>query len=1069
MSVPFVEDFSPSALVVVADAKRWRTVLRPAVSWASLPDGRSLEPERVDPRSVSALSANRTLDLLEVGALLVVDLASLAPGVLDLLSWHARARSSTTMFLHVGEGDDAFAFHEFLVRSYQEEGDRAASSRLEIATRATVRLRSRPKEGPAGLDLASVKDNLTLRQRRDENGIGDAVKLADRDLLEGNVGGALNGMEAALRVEPDASDLLLRTALLHRVQSRWGPAIRLLERAVAIHPASIDAWRELGIARERGGASGAEEALRRALDRGEDFETLVALAHLLSRQGDTDEAGRLLERAMERSGWQLNLVLPTLELRTGRTRRIYVSPQERVRVERVLAIRGPQAETDPPEDAPWSCFDASRALLFLGREEEALAHAARARDYLTAPWQTATFGRFLSLFERAGPDVAPFRRALGIRADQAEEDRDRLAQDLPPYRAALRPPGWYVENVPCMHACPVGTDAGTYVHLLARGRFEDAYRVARGPNPFASVCGRICAAPWEDACRRGRIDEAVEIRSLKRFLTERLGVESPDSRLDRVLDGSTPPCIEGDAYISRLRKIGAGTTTGHRVAVVGGGPAGLAAAHDLAFLGHHVTLFEASDHLGGMMRHGIPVYRLPRDILDREIATILALGVEVRLEEGLSGERTLADLLAGGFEAVILASGAGRGRFLDVEGAELDGVVRAIEFLINLNEGFQMALGSRVVVIGGGNVAMDVARTARRGRPPRSVGEAATAVALEETFGPALQGRALWGRLEGETREVHVVARQPLGAWPAQRSVRGMEEVEEAMEEGVLFHPLRGVRRFLGKDGKLTAVELAEVIQLQDEHGRYAPVYGALAAETIPCDTVFLAVGQEPDLDYLAGTGAVRRTSRGLIEVVAETLATSMPGVYAAGDAAFGPRTLIEAVSDGKRAARNVHAYFAKGRTLPVRYTFEEVLPRTIPARADYDHLPRKSPPTVAVERRTGIAEVEGGFDEAAAVFQASRCLVCHVQTVYDGDLCIACGRCTEVCPFACLTFASPEDVEVPGLDPRAMAAAGRGRGPVLMLKDEERCIRCGLCAQRCPTGAMTMEMFQVTVEEPTS
>ncbi|HVG94633.1 MAG TPA: FAD-dependent oxidoreductase, partial [Planctomycetota bacterium] len=463
---------------------------------------------------------------------------------------------------------------------------------------------------------------------------------------------------------------------------------------------------------------------------------------------------------------------------------------------------------------------------------------------------------------------------------------------------------------------------------------------------------------------------------------------------------------------------------------------------------HRVTVFEATERLGGMMRLGIPEYRLPRDVLDREIEAILSLGVEVRTSAGLGAQRTLDSLMAEGFDAVFLASGAGRGRDLEVDGGDLDGVVRAIDFLINVNGGFRMDIGTRVVVVGGGNVAMDVARTARLGRPPDVRAPSGPARAL-----PGVG--ALRSAVSGGAKEVHLVARQPMGEWPAQRSVHGREEVEEAKREGLVFHPLRGVRRIVGEKGRAVAVELAEVVSLRDERGRYAPSYGAHAAETIPCDTVFLAIGQEPDLDYLAGTKALRRTRDGLIETDPETLATSLPGVYAGGDAAFGPRTLIEAVAEGKRAARNVHARLSGGRSLEFHATFTEVHPRSVAPAPDYDRIPRVEPSCVSVDRRTGIQEVEGSYDEAEARRQASRCLSCHVQTIYDGSLCIACGRCTDICPYHCLTLA-PADL-VGAADLPSLAAAGND---TVMVKDETSCIRCGLCAERCPTGAMTMETF---------
>jgi NADPH-dependent glutamate synthase beta subunit-like oxidoreductase len=359
--------------------------------------------------------------------------------------------------------------------------------------------------------------------------------------------------------------------------------------------------------------------------------------------------------------------------------------------------------------------------------------------------------------------------------------------------------------------------------------------------------------------------------------------------------------------------------------------------------------------------------------------------------------------------------------------------------------------------MGGGNVAIDVARTARLGRPPDVV-PLGDAEAGDDALPSPARG-ALRGAVAGEAHDVHVVARQQMGEWPAQRGVHGGQEIEAALAEGVVFHPLRGIRRILGEGGRVTAVELAEVVRLTDEGGRYAPLYGDHAAETIPCDTVLLAVGQEPDLDYLAGTAAVERTRDGLVRTDPETLATTLPGVYAGGDAAFGPRTLIQAIAEGKRAARSIHERLAGGAPPPRTHLFTEVHPRSARLAEAWDTTPREEPPVVELARRTGIARVDGVYDEAAARTQASRCLSCHVQTVYDGALCVACGRCTDVCPHACLSLVPEADVEVGG---RAVVDGAPGRAA--MLKDEDLCVRCGLCAERCPTGAMTLERYEVRV-----
>ena len=255
---------------------------------------------------------------------------------------------------------------------------------------------------------------------------------------------------------------------------------------------------------------------------------------------------------------------------------------------------------------------------------------------------------------------------------------------------------WLWENEPCRAACPVHTDAGAYVTAIAEGRYRDAYLIARGPNPFASICGRVCAAPCESACRRGTLDAAVSIRALKRFVTERFGVESfSAATVWHEAHGPVPPA------------------TGPSVGVIGGGPAGLSAAHDLRLAGHPVTVYEANERLGGMMVLGIPEYRLSRGVISREIEAILEMGVEAHTGFSVGRDASLRDLL-GRHDALFLAVGTGRARDLDLPGKDLDGVLRAIEYLLNVNQGFRVDLGERVVVVGGGNVAFDAARTALR-------------------------------------------------------------------------------------------------------------------------------------------------------------------------------------------------------------------------------------------------------------------------------------------------------------------------------------------------------------------
>jgi NADPH-dependent glutamate synthase beta subunit-like oxidoreductase len=618
-------------------------------------------------------------------------------------------------------------------------------------------------------------------------------------------------------------------------------------------------------------------------------------------------------------------------------------------------------------------------------------------------------------------------------------------------------------QVKCQAACPVNTDAGRYVQLIADRRDEDAFLVARAPNPFASVCGRVCAAPCEDACRRSSIDAAVSIRALKRFVTEKYGVEStrPDTQ-DRLHD---TPIAEGNRYANhvplRLFK-GAHeipTTSSRKVAVVGAGPAGLSAAHDLALLGYAVTIFEAAAEPGGMVRFGIPEYRLPRTLIRAEIDKILSLGVRLELNTPLSSAFGLSHLKTRGFDAVFLSVGVSKGRDLDVPGVELDGVVKAVDYLLNVNRGYRMDLGRRVVVIGGGFVAFDAARTAMRDGSAEEASAAADARVKEAIDSARAAVRA-------GARDVTVVSLENFDEMPVLRTTQGQEEFEEARKEGVKFITRRGAARFNGA-GRVTTIDLRRVVSVFDDAGRFAPRYDDADVVTVEADSCILAIGQKPDLSFLTEADHVALSPAGTIRVDAETLATSAPGVFAGGDVAFGPRNVIDAIANGKQAARSIHAYLAGQRSLDRKTTVEiEHLP-TLSYRmiAGFEELDRRAPPTLDVGRRTGIAEVETGYDEREARRQAARCLVCHVQTIYDPEKCVICNRCVDVCPEYCLALVPLDQLDIDDATRATLTARAEANGLPLaaMVKDDERCIRCGLCAIRCPTDAMTMERFTIT------
>ncbi|MDH4118943.1 MAG: FAD-dependent oxidoreductase [Acidimicrobiia bacterium] len=580
---------------------------------------------------------------------------------------------------------------------------------------------------------------------------------------------------------------------------------------------------------------------------------------------------------------------------------------------------------------------------------------------------------------------------------------------------------FYDENIPCLAACPVHTNAGMYVAAIADGNDELAYLTARLPNPFASVCGRVCAAPCEDACRRGQIDRPIAIRALKRFVTEQFGPETGNGRVWEKV--AAPPPVE------RPQSVG----------IVGGGPAGMACAHDLRRLGYRVTVYEATDKLGGAMWLGIPEYRLDRSVLAADIQAILDLGVEVQYETHLGTDVTL-DELRERHDAIFLGIGATLGRGLDIEGGDADGVFKAIEFLINMNRGFEVNVGERVVVIGGGDVAMDAARTALRAGDYASKRDDPAEIAAD--------GRSAM-------TEALDVARMSVRAGAKQITVISLEsreempahdfEVEEALEEGIEFIHRRGPASIRVADGRVSGIETIGVRSVFDSEGRFAPDFDTDDRETFEADTVILAIGQAIDLDALGDSGpeiGPRRT----IQIDWETGATSVDGIWSGGDAAKGPRTLIDAIADGRRSAAAIHESFggdhadqAPGRMVQLSqfHRLDDV----------YDRWQRVEIPTLETGRRMGLAEVELGFTPEQARCEAARCLRCFANILLDVQRCVLCALCADVCPLDLISLVPSEE-------------AGSPEGGTALLLDETKCIRCALCIERCPTDALSMGMW---------
>jgi len=627
---------------------------------------------------------------------------------------------------------------------------------------------------------------------------------------------------------------------------------------------------------------------------------------------------------------------------------------------------------------------------------------------------------------------------------------------------------WLESNFPCMQACPVHTQAGRYVSLIAQGRYEEAYRYARTPNPFASICGRVCGHPCEPACRRGQFDLPISIRALKRFVTERHG---PESRNPIDVFGGKPEVKYSE-----------------KVAVIGSGPAGMSAAHDLALLGYSVTIFEAAAVPGGMMHLGIPEYRLPRDVLQAQIREILDLGPRLNLNMRLGRDFTLEDLRRQGYKAVLMAFGLHRSRDLNLPGHELDGVVKGIDFLLNVNLGYRFEVGKKVVVIGGGNVAIDVARSAMREQQQKLLTDMANVVLPNELSSSEMDvamkefmdvSRAA---LRMGAREVQLVCLESRAEMPASE-----EEIEESVLEGIHLRPSLGPKQFVGKNGKLVGLEVTKCLSVFDENKRFNPKFEPGTETVIPCDTVILAIGQSSDLSFLKPEDGIESTRQGTLKINPDTLMTTAPGIFAAGDIAFGPRLIINAVADGKKAASEIDKFLRGPEWKPKDKYVQITVLNHHEMKTNYDEYSRLTVPALPIERRTGVAEVETGYTEEQARTEASRCLQCWINTIFEGNEangteCILCGGCVDVCPENCLSLVplksfafTEEEKERLGNERELRAVDLQHVSPEelnqvegsVMVKDETICIRCGLCAERCPVNTISMEAFEVFEQEP--
>jgi NADPH-dependent glutamate synthase beta subunit-like oxidoreductase len=612
------------------------------------------------------------------------------------------------------------------------------------------------------------------------------------------------------------------------------------------------------------------------------------------------------------------------------------------------------------------------------------------------------------------------------------------------FRVEIPETDYWRKQIKCQDACPVHTDARGYVRAIADGEYELAYLIARGPNPLASLCGLICGAPCEVNCRRGSLDSPIAIRPLKRFVADRFGPDAwknENSFLkDYLAKRIVPQLCESRNEIRRLlensERIKADSA---KVAIIGSGPAGLGCAHDLALLGITPVIFEMEKVPAGMLYVGVPEYRLPRELIKAEVGVIESLGVEIRCGVEV-GKDISFDALREEYDAIVIAVGAKRSRILPIPGVQGPYVMGGVDFLRDVALRNPVRLNKRVVVVGGGNVAFDVGRTVLR---QAYYDMARTAVRQEEVA------------------EVHLCCLESFMEMPADDV-----EIAEGAEEGINLHPSLGPKEILrDSDGKVTAVVFQKVLQVYDENKKFSPVFDSSVLTTLECDTVLLAVGQASDISFVEPQKhGIEISDRGIPTVDPDTLAATAQGVFFAGDVAHGPGVMIGAIASGKQAARSVYEHVTGNKLDRSMLELHIDLPGYAREKG-YERLARVEVPTsdVATRIRNYDMTVETGYKENEARLEASRCLDCGVNTIFNSEKCVLCGGCADVCPTLCLRLVSLENLEQDeDLQKLVEEISGEALNSPLsaIIKDEERCIRCACCARRCPTGAITMERY---------
>jgi NADPH-dependent glutamate synthase beta subunit-like oxidoreductase len=574
------------------------------------------------------------------------------------------------------------------------------------------------------------------------------------------------------------------------------------------------------------------------------------------------------------------------------------------------------------------------------------------------------------------------------------------------YPTELPDTDWFRTNVPCQYTCPAHTDVSNYIGLVAQGRFDEAYILNRRDNVFPGVLGRVCARPCESTCRRGLIDKTIRICWLKRA--------GSDFRSDKFLPKKAP------------------VTRDQKIAVVGAGSAGLAAARDLAIMGYKVVVYDKYPEPGGMMVGGIPLWRLPRDVVQNEVDQYFdALGVEIRLNTkiGYQDDISVTELLQR-FDAVFLAPGSAIPALIDEPGQQYKGFEYGLPWLekINFHHAEQASIGKRVVVIGMGFTAMDCCRSARR------MGAEEVTVVYRRT------------QLEAPVEEY---------------------EIDECELEGIKFIYLASQQEILGnEEGKVTGLKcIRNKLGKPDAKGRRSPVAVPGTEFIIECDVVIPATGQWNDTSWIDPELNVQKQRNGNPWRDPDTWMTNVPGLFAGGDYTEGSRNLISAIADGHKAAVGIHMYL-NGQTPPRRRSSHEIM-EVWRRSLDYEKIERQEMRFLDLDKRftTDMVvnldrEAEIGFTREMAMKEATRCLQCAYNILIDSDLCILCAACVDVCPEKIIRLVPLKELEgIAGAD-QYQADPAMENAQTLLL-DENECIRCGLCVVRCPTQAIKMARFQ--------